>query len=344
MSSHWLENLRETFAANGQSTRTWEAGAGRLLVVPLGARILGCAMPNIPGNVFWHKPSLEDARGHLRFRGAVGGDRLWIAPEVGYMWEDLAEARRAPFETYELPAQMDPSEYQIVDEGDGHMELAADMRLRDHRLGKEIALRVTRRFETIEAPDVAMPLGVSVASFAIDNRIQATEGDPGALAGTWDLLQVPSGGELICPTMMPVDAPRSYYNDYARNLKADDDGVRFTIDGKGSIKFGLTAAQTTGRMGYYRRTDGGSTLIVRIFQTQPGDLYVDVPRDSDQIAGGDVLQSYNGGGFGEMEYHDPAIAYGETSHLRGGSCVTHVLSGPDDEVRRAGRLMLGLEI
>ncbi|MEO0586619.1 MAG: hypothetical protein AAF078_03175, partial [Planctomycetota bacterium] len=155
--------------------------------------------------------------------------------------------------------------------------------------------------------------------------------------------------------------PRSYYEPFGdRHVAVEGDCVRFLIDGKRRTKMGLLPEHTTGRMGYYRPLgDGRSSLIFRAFAALPGEPYCDLPvdhpahdaaaagEDHPEMFRGDGLQAYNDDGdafpgtsFGEMEYHDPCVIAGRGPTSRTGSCVTHVMAGPDEAVRAVGRELL----
>lgn len=352
----WFTQLKSAVEAAGHTTRTWDAGDGQLLVMDHGARLLACRMPGVAGNLFWHNPQLEDparAGGPLaEAGGAIGGDRLWIAPEVAYMWPSLEDARRDPVGTCKLPDAIDPAEWGALEQGPARVVLATDMNLTDHRSGRVISLNVTRELAAA-GPPATLPDDVRCASFAIRNDLALIEGDEGAVASTWDLLQLPPRGTLICPTVSPVETPRSYYEPFGdEHVQCDERRVRFLIDSKRRIKMGLLAERVTGRMGYYRQLDdGGASLILRIFTPLPGEPYVDLPRASDETFGGDALQAYNddgtavaGTGFGEMESIDPALVVGRGPTIRTGVSITHVLVGPDAAVRAAGEQLLGVPV
>ncbi len=349
----WLERLQTALDGYPSEARLWKAAEGELLVSGHAARLLACRLPGVEGNLFWHSPDLETpdkARPCLAGGGGFGGDRLWIAPEAGFIFTDVRKARRDPVLHSRLPAAMDPAAWRIVEDAPGHLQFQTQMNLLDHRTGKTISLRAHRQFDLLERLE-SLPRRIKAVSFAIRNQITCLQADPGAVAGAWDLLQLPPTGWLICPTVTPVPAPRSYYDPFGpRHVKCDRarPAVRFLIDGRRRIKMGLTAAQSTGRMGYYRRLGRVSSLIVRIFGPLPGEPYVDVPLASNAFFGGDAVQAYNDdgtfGGFGEMEYHDPAVVAGRDPAARSGASVTHVLVGPDAEIRKVGAELLGVKV
>ncbi|MCE9592431.1 MAG: hypothetical protein K8S99_18145 [Planctomycetes bacterium] len=349
----WFDRIDSAVRSAGFETRVWSVGAGRLLITPFAARVLSCRMDGVEGDLFWHNMDIERAEKAKAIMnsagGGLGGDRLWLGPEIGFSWPDIKKARISPWDSYKVPRQMDPADWHIAEEAQNHLRLTAEMTMRDGRIQKSVTVRLARQFNVIDAPP-NLPAGVKSLSFSIRNELAVLAGDDGAVVGTWDLLQLPAGGTLVCPTLGPVSSPRIYYGAFdPQRMSHDDRAFRFQIDGKRQLKFGLTPWQTTGRAGYHRPVGGGiSTLIFRTFGTQPGEPYIDLPLTSDDLTGGDALQSYNDGGqfggFGEMEYHDPGVIVGRSPETRSSSNTTHILAGPDAAIREAAKVLLGVPV
>ncbi len=345
----WFATLLSTVAAQSQDPLTLTAGKGRVLVTLHGARVLGVDLPGLTQNPFFTVHS----SGRL-----TGGDRLWIAPEVAFFWLSLDDARRDPKGTTSVQPGIDPAYWVREISSDGRALSSASMSLHDVRSDKQIELHVKRQ---VDGLDDALQVedDLEVASFRIENSVTITGGDQGAVAGAWDLLMVPPTGTLTVPTRERT-VPTSYYDPFGdRHVKADDDAVRFLIDGKRRIKMGIQAAASTGVMGYYREQgDGTAVLIVRSFEPQPNEPYCDVPRDApaDTTTGGDAVQAYNDEGdsfgdsigssvtFGEMEHHDPCVIVGQGPQSRRNACTTHVLVGPTESILDAGQRLLGLAV
>jgi len=365
----WLDSIGQTLEALGRGVTWLQAGDAEVLVTHHAARVLAARLDGSE-NLFYHDPALE-AVDTAADAGITGGDRLWIAPEVAYYWPSLDLAREDPGKHAKTPAHVDPGTYGVVDVSDRHVVLACEAELTDSRSERTIRFSMFREVRVCDPPAV-LPDGVACGSFAITNTLSldGDASDPRALAGAWDILQLPTGGTLICPTVRPLtpdpsgddasnDGVRSYYDPFGdHHVQADDHAVRFLIDGQRRTKMGIRAEDTTGRMGYFRRLDDGSaTLVFRGFPTLPGEPYVDVPRyeKKDTRTGGDCLQAYNDDGsngsaardgwtFGEMEYHDPALIAGESPGSRSGTCVTHLLRGDAEAVKATGEMLLGVAI
>jgi len=351
----WYDRICQALDTCGYENRTWSCEHGRLLLTSHGARLLACEMPGVGGNLFWHNIAIESAdTAHQPMQtawGELGGDRLGIAPEVGHMWSDFDQARHDPFAAYVVPPEMDPADYHIAEEGPGHLRLNSKIELSDHRDGKRIGLDVDRRFD-LALPPPDLPASVKCVSFTIRNSLAILEADDGAVAGAWNLLQVPPTGTLICPTFGPAQMPTCYFDPFGdRHVRCAGHAVYFLIDSSRVMKMAISPLQTTGRMGFYRPLNGISTLIVRIISVFPGEPYVDMPRsrDRDERFAGDALQAFNydrlpPDGFGEMEHHEPAVVAGQSPSSKSHASVTHVLAGPDDDVRKFGRQLLGVDV
>jgi hypothetical protein len=378
----WFDDLHQRVADQGQRPHVLPAGqaGGRLLIAEHGARVLACELPGVDHNLFFH----TDRTGDGGAQGPItGGDRLWIAPETAFFWPSLDDARRDPKGTARTPVDLDPGDYRPTTDaaGDG-LTLHADMALRDRRPthAAEVAVHVTRSVSPPRRLEAFARDGLAVLTFSIANRLSVV--DPETLVGSWDILQVPVGGTLLCPTTIDVatsdrytagdqshgpspDAgPRSYYDAFGdRHVQVQGDCVRFLIDGQRRTKMGLLPEHTTGRMGYYRQLgQGRSSLIFRSFNVFPGEPYCDLPinhpahdaaaagEDHPERTRGDALQAYNDDGeafpgtsFGEMEYHDPACGPGRDADSMG-QCTTYVMAGPDAAIQQAGRELLGVAV
>jgi len=371
----WYDTLKQNLKDAQIETNEITVGAGRILVTTRGARLLAMLIPGCQTNAFWNNPALTNPNTTSEqvqaiansAGGGFGGDRLWIAPEVGYIFTDLAQARISPTDHEALPPEMDPGNWTVITHGPGSISMSAPMKLLDHRSGKTIDLQVKRHCEAVGQPE-GLPEGITHAGFSLRHTLTLVGGDDQAVAGAWSLLQVNPEGTLHCPTTINNPWVRSYYDPFGgkhvqtpvqqQPVEGLGQGVRFLIDGKHRIKMGLLAEHSTGRMAFYRpakivgdQEPAPSLVILRIYMPRPGDTYCDLPRDSDELLGGDALQAYNHieglgnlPGFGEMEYHDPAIVVGKGPAVRVGTSVTHVMVGEDSLLRSATQNLLGMPL
>ncbi|MEM1212857.1 MAG: DUF6786 family protein [Planctomycetota bacterium] len=343
-----LDDLTTRLSAEHDDLFWLTAGDGRVLATRHAARLMTSDDRNsdVWSNPFFVAPDKDTGQ-------LTGGDRLWIAPEVGYFWPSLQQARDDPKQWAATPPAIDPADWAVAEQTDQALSLTTDMTLRDARDGKRIRLAATRTFQGLDRPAGIDP-GLHCVSFAITNTLSLLDGDEGAVAGAWDLLMVPAEpapGVLIIPTAQPTQPGdiNSYYDPFGdEHVLIEGQAVRFRCDGRRRVKMGLPADLTTGEMAHYRPSaNGQSILIHRTFPTHPGETYCDIPRDfpDDQRLGGDCFQAYNDEGdsfgpavgtsptFSELEYHDPCLVVGQGPTTRTGTCTTHVLTGPDALIR-----------
>ncbi|MCC5828901.1 MAG: hypothetical protein JJU36_05580 [Phycisphaeraceae bacterium] len=350
----WLDRLDGSLTQADRPLVRFKNGPGELAVCVHGARIVGCAIQGVDENLFYHQRGLENpeqAPGFLKKAGAdIGGDRLWIAPEVAFMWPDLAGARIDPFGTYDLPAKMDPGHWEVEASGRDWIELTAAMDLVDHRSSAKVSLRAMRTIALGGLPD-DWPEALPALAFTCGHQLSVLRGDASAWVGIWHLLQMPVGGTLVCPTVAPTSfPPTDYYSPFRpEDVTVKPEAVHFHARGDSIIKMGLRAEDVTGRMAYIRSLgDGRSSAILRGFLPQPGQPYIDVPRSFDALLGGDALQAFCSDqgtqGFTEMEYHEPGLKIGSGRTRTSGGCWTIVTAGQQALVEQTVQRLLGVSV
>ena len=85
------------------------SGTGKILVTEYGGRVFGLFPSSALPNTLWVAPDLDDK---LRTNDwLIGGDRLWIAPERHFYYENPRD-----FDGFHVPAGIDPGEYAVSDD------------------------------------------------------------------------------------------------------------------------------------------------------------------------------------------------------------------------------------
>jgi hypothetical protein len=347
-----IETLKHSLSAAGKMTRVFETGDGtRLLLLPYGARLLGLYAPDSDENFYWTNPALQNPdTAPSVFAGNgwhnTGGDRTWITPELDIFFPDYPDPRR-----HWEPPQLDASEYTLENVAD-FISLRRRMSLRFARAGREIELDLHKQFGPARNPlryerDLSALLRtVEYAGYTQRTKLwHIRTGEP-LIAGIWNLIQLPHGGELLVPTYSKA-SPRVLFGEIpADRLTCDERLVRFRTDFPGEHKIAMRAAGLTGRAGYLRRTEPAWSLVIRNFFVQPSGDYVDVPKDDPQDFGYafhavNVLSTL--GDFCELEYHSPAL----------GQCAVNTtidvsevwaFRGPADAIRTVARVLLGADL
>ena len=353
MEDETMNSLVRSLEAAGEPYVVLDDGRGaRAVVVPRAGRVMGLFDAG-GGNFLWIPPALSTPEGakallHAAEWQNVGGDRTWIGPETGTRVPDLAD----PWGTITTPRSFDPGAYSLRLEGE-MAHLRTKGRIQYFRPNTECGFTVEKtlrlvanplRRDLAECPEMG---GLSYAGYEQVTRLQLIPPvRPGVCLCLWSLPVLPGGGDIIISTRYRARVRDFMEPTGEAHLTIEDRCVRFRLDGRERHKIGIKPGPLTGRMGYLRRLDGGDawTLVVRNFFVDPSAEYVDVPWD-DPADLGYVVEIYNnngeGGEFGEMEYHTPAIG-GDTgldSYLD--RSQLWAFRGPGDLIRVAGERLLG---
>ena len=277
---------------------------GKVLITPFGGRILGL-FPTPAKNLFWSDKSfLKDPAAFFAKDGwmNIGGDRTWIAPEL-----DTNGNPNLP--GYNVQPSLDPGAYKIMSSSGSEVVMESAMALDFKTASVNVPLRLTKKVRLLNAPPVPVGQGVEYAGYELTVLLFADAPLPnGVKPETWNLVQVPGGGEIRIPVKKKT-TPRGFIGKPV--FKSLEKEVTASVDTDASFKFCIHADDSRGMMFYLNTNDPAeSTLVVRTFSVSPANSYSDVPGDGlDEL--GYIQQIYIDagalGGFGEMEYHAPFI-------------------------------------
>lgn len=305
---------------------------GRALVLPFGGRVLGL-YPRPEVNAFWVNPALgaaDSARELLGDPGWInlGGERTWISPEVDTHIDDPSRA----LDTYEVPRSVDPAAYAVTEQDAHGVSLETRMRVLFRRTRSRVDLKLTKTVSLLDAPPVELPDGVDWTGYALRVRLEADALPDGVRPAPWHLIQVPGGGRIVLP-VQPRAQPRVIFGDpdYALENHTITAGVPTAT----AFKLSLRAEHCTGRLLYTRFEAPTPTLVVRTHQVSAADRYSEVPYD-DLDDTGYVEQIFvdddTYGGFGELEFHSPALGRAGATAEEDESRVW-AFAGPVDRLR-----------
>lgn len=296
--------LREALAREGLAFEELERGPAWLIVVPrLGARILGAGIGD--ENALWVAPRFSTRA--WDDGGNAGGQRTWIAPELGprgFFGRNVADWR--------VPRELDPAAFVPVPEGRGDegwhawrttlVARAADgsafpiaitraVRLGDGRPpGRGAGLRAELR-TTLE----------NTGQVSIDGRI-----------GLWNIVQVPSDRRgLITISLRPgtaAEAVQPYFAPLPRGvLTMRRDAAHLGVQGGMRYKVGVSATAATGTIRFVgrSRTGRGRFRVSLECPVDPRGLYLDRPpleTARGEQGPGDAIQAYCDSGLGAMAF------------------------------------------
>jgi hypothetical protein len=318
-----------------------------------GGRIFGPFLSEDSDSIFWTNDALAQPDAFQEFLRSgswnIGGDRMWIAPEIQYHVPDRDDFWGTVF----WPAQVDPGTYALEHPEPGQWLLSQDMRLQAYNLASgQKDLHLERLIRQVEDPlrNVSgypdLVDGVLFAGYEQVVTLVERERDD-IVSEAWSLSQLNPGGVLVIPA-----SPRVEYTDYYEPVDESHQSilpghVRLRITGQRQYKVGYRAAHVFGRLGYYNHLDDRAYLIVRNFFNNPSAPYAEEP-DHSPGCRGHSIHVYNDsgdfGGFGELECNLPTIG-GETGRSSStDELVLWLYIGAPDKVKEIGLHLLGIEL
>lgn len=327
---------------------------GAVLITRRGGRILGLfPAPDAP-NLLWTSSAFDSVEAFRAFTTRtdgwhwnLGGDRIWIAPEITYNVRD----RRDFGGTWAIPPAMDPGEYALA--GDDHSTaLTAEVRLTGCEHGAVIGethVRVTRMIYPVPPPVYA---DASVVCLGYEQQVTLGRrgSQPQPFSEVWNLVQLNAGGTLIIPVIGAVEASDyvAPVPDFARQVT--NGALHLPLNGRQQFKIGYQSPCMTGRMGYLQQLpDGRAALLVRNFFNDPANLYAEEPPDQPGKTGHSV-HVYNDGGavdqgrpFCEMECSGRTLGTfnGFTRSAAHDTFSLWAYVGAPDAIREIARNLLG---
>lgn len=305
-------------------------GCAFILVSARGGRVFGPFMAEGEESLLWVSGVLADSNTFRSFLKSgdwnLGGDRIWIAPEIQFYVAD----RMKYWETISVPALVDPGAYTLQFDGKSCM-LSQRMRLPAYNLASgETELELTRQIKQVKDPLRSIKdyneLSKQVQFAGFEQRVTLrSESGQHIYAEAWNLSQLNPGGKIyICavPALQYVDYYEPVTDEF---MTRGANYVSYSVTGSMRYKIGLKSVHLFGRMAYLNRQDDGrSYLIVKNFFNNPSSVYSEEPPYSPGDNGYSI-HVYNDdgklGGFGEMECNAQTIG-GDTGKLSSVDTIT----------------------
>jgi len=330
----------QCFEEAGQSLEIVTTDSGCLACSPAGARIVALSFASDEENIYFTHPDLGDmvSKGTepTELIGGPGGDRLRFAPEYAYDWEGT-DHDLVHFSNYRVQDQEDPGAYTMQRQGQDVL-FTATPTLIDRRDGREVPFRVERVVSPLPPPLLELPESLRFAGYQIRQTVTADDLQVDQEVGLWGLIQMPVDSTLLVPTR-GFQEPMLYFNEGTWETR--EDHLRWTYDGETNAKIGFAADQVTGRTGVVRRMGNGQwALVVREFPVVQDMRYCDGP--SAEQAGSQVFQAWDGFGFGEMEYHSPAVGPSPLPQTYQDESSVWAFEGGAGEIRKLTAQVLGI--
>jgi hypothetical protein len=333
-------------------------GEAAALITQRGGRVLGIFPTPESDNLLW--TNSEAFASPERFAAFLeqgswnlGGERVWIAPEIMYNVQDRSDF----WGSINVPSLMDPGAYTLEQHA-SLVRLHTQMRLTAYNIGEgQQEVAVDRRVVAVRDPLLSLSRSLPDLHYCgYQHQVKLRTATADLAVESWNLVQVKAGGQLIIPCLPEVtvsDYFGSVPDEVRTVLQSDTSYLRLYLDGKRQYKIGYQSVSVTGRMGYWQPMDNGhAVLLVRSFFNNPSNRYAEEPQD---VPGknGHSIHVYNDGGefggeqsFGEMECSGTTIdaAAALPDNTATDTFVMWIYTGPDAAVRCAAHLLLGVHL
>ena len=300
-----------------------------LVATTLGGRIF-VFLPDREDCLFWVNPAFAEPASFARFirdnEWNIGGDRVWIGPEIQFIIQERGLEGGEPRAS--IPVAMDPGRFALEQISERSCRLTQSPALDAFCLSRgAVSLRLERTIRPVGDPLAGTGIsdGIWFAGYEQETALRRVGGDP-IPASWWSVTNLHAGGDVIIGT---TAAPR--YADFAAPAPPELHEIgrnyaRARLTGERQYKTGYEARQVLGRFAYLHPTaaDEGY-LLVRAFYSNPAGRYLEEPMNAVGRNGYAVFV-YNDdgryGGFGEFE------------------CMGAAVGGPDDPVACLDRVPL----
>lgn len=338
------------------TTRTLAGTSGGRIQVELqGSRLLLFTPEDVAQNALWINP-------HPNRSGATapwnqGGNRVWISPEIDFQTDR--------FGNFAVPSSLDPGSWRWQEAA---CKATVDIATRLHTSlyhapsNNHIDIDISRKYRAIANPLLQNPHSaknawstLSYIGCETDTVMQLgpvdispeLDGTHAAYGNFWDIIQVPSGGQVLIPVWNSHHAKPSIMFGQLDHMKLAPHPrgwvLRFADDHPYKIAF--NAIQSCGRFGYLRQLDKDRYgLLIRQFTVNPSAIYPDYAIGDTQIRGYCMQFYYDGstmGGFGELEYHAPALSLRTGGLVRDRSQLYYYI-GSEQDLRALAEYLLGI--
>lgn len=329
---------------------------GNIEIELRGSRLMNLTPGDSGHNALWINP--DPGRNSEAELWNLGGDRLWISPELDFLTNPAGQS--------EVPERLDPGSWQWQepeDQAATTMATRMTTKLYHFPSNREVTVDIIRNFKAVANPLFHNPnpktdqwLGIPYIGCEVETFMQLEPTDlPSSLEGThaaycnlWSITQVPPGGQVLIPVWNgDNDRPVIMYGQQDPiSLTPHTRGWQLHFTGDKSYKLSFNGIQSCGRFGYLRRLDEQHFgLLIRQFTVNPSAVYPDYPLHDKQMRGSCMQFFYDGGhmgGFGELEYHVPALSINEGGSVQDRSQLYYYV-GPEQELRQIAGYALGIQ-
>lgn len=300
-----VESFMAAWERAGLGPRALEAGAGTIVVLQRGARVVPFDESGTP--LLWLSPQVLPEADVVTWShsGAwnLGAERMWLGPEWRLMVEDRADFQG----TYALHPAMDPGAWRLEEAPHG-VSLVTDMHMLAHQPEARLALRVAQSIVPERDPARRWPEADGLRHVGWSREVELTrdDRDEGSVAcQAWLLAQVEAPATVFVPHAGTAAVTDYFEPVDPRHMDREPDALRFSLSGRQRYKVGIRTGEHRGLIAALRELpEGQASLIVRWFLDTPSTRYLKEPPHQPGHEG-DSLYVYNDDGrfghFGEIE-------------------------------------------
>jgi len=325
-----------------------------IIISQRGGRIFGPFLSQESESIFWINSVFAQLDSFKEFLNSgdwnLGGDRIWIAPEIQYGVRDRTDY----WGTISWPEQVDPGRYVLDQPKPDQWRLSQKMTLEAYNLASgQKELHLERLIQRVEDPlrnlsDYRDLMdGVLFAGYEQVVSLSESKLDD-IMSEAWSLIQLNPGGVLLIPASPRVEFT-NYYEPIDESLQIiHSNHVRLKITGDRQYKVGYKAAHVFGRLAYFNHFDDGRAyLIVRTFFNNPSVPYIEEPPHLPGCRGHSVHVYNDGGdfgGFGELECNAQTIGGVTGRSSSTDQLLLWLYVGAADKVKEIALHLLGIEL
>lgn len=322
-----------------------------ILITQHGGHIFGPFSDRYPEGLFWIPDSMQDRNRYQELIDKkiwnIGGDRVWIAPEIQFNIRDRNRYR----ESLDTPKTIDPGCFSMTQEYDTvHLSQELDLESYNTVTG---TMHIRFRRSILKALNPLRKLPdydglMQNLSYCGYEQILDLSGssEQDIFAEAWDLLQVRTSGTLYIPMYAPLHGA-DHYAPAGNHETLAEHGVLLRLTGDSQYKIAYKSAVLTGRFGYLKDSDtDDSYLIIQNYPNNPSSMYSEEPPHPD--CAGDTSYSihiYNddgkSGGFAEMECNLQTIGKPTGISRSIDRLTTWIFAGPKTQLKAVASVLLG---
>ena len=348
-----MNEILEVFNYCGMNCEILEVGDGwKVIVSEHGGHVFGPFSDSCPEGIFWIPDAVKDKDRYKELIDNriwnIGGDRVWIAPEIQFNIRDRSRFR----ETLDTPKTIDPGSYRMSREGNS-VRLSMSLDLESHNTVEGSAhIDFNRMIHYASNPLRKLPAypelmeGLSYCGLeeVIDLKIFSKQD---VLAESWDLLQIRPKGTLFIPMYEPLRGT-DHYEPAGDHETVVENGICLRITGDSRYKIAYRSAVMTGRFGYLADSEtDSSVLIIICYPNNPSAMYAEEP----PLIEGDTGYSIhvynddgNSGGFAEMECNMLTVGNPTGIHHAADRLTKWIFTGETERLKRAAQILLGWKL